>query len=197
MSVEETTDEVHDEPTAVAANASDAGSGEEERLEIEHAPPRLSQGIAGGAALIGALLAASFATLAIPFGLAGLAITAASILVVHSVGWLSLGTALILVASLISGAYGVLGPELMLIAVGATLLAWDAGQHGIVIGKQLGRQTRSRRPQIVHVAASAFVIGLLSSLAYLIYLFAGSGHPAPAVSIIVVGVLILAWGLRS
>jgi hypothetical protein len=168
-----------------------------EQVELNPAPSRLSQGISVGGGVVGALLSAPFATLALPFGLAGAAMVTASMLAVYSVKWLTVGTGMILVGALIAGAFGVLPPEIMLLAVGTAVLGWDAGQHGIGIGRQLGRQTRTERNEAVHVAGSALVIGLASAFAYFVYLVGAGGRPAPAVALLVVGILLLTWMLRS
>lgn len=166
-------------------------------IDVNHAPPRLAQGIAISAILSGALLTTPFATLAIPFGMAGVVIVMAAILVRQSRGWLSVGAALVLFGALVTGAYGAVSPELMLVGVGATLLAWDVGQHGLVIGEQLGRRPRSTRNLVVHVTSSAVVIGLISAIAYLGYLLAGSGRQASAVAVVILGIIIMAWVFRS
>lgn len=198
MSSEQAIESTEDDERPVETTTGvDEAEDDEQPIEIEHAPPRITQVVAGVAALIGTLLTAPFVPLAIPFGLAGLVIVAGSLFVMYSIGWLTIGTGMILLAALISGAYGALSPELMLVAVGATIVAWDAGQHGIVIGEQLGRQTRSQRNQIVHIAASSLVIALVSAFVYFVYLLGGDGRPAPAVAIVVVGVLIMAWVYRS
>lgn len=180
-----------------SATNSSVDTEEGEPVDVEHAPPRLSQILSTSAALAGAGLTVPFALLAIPFGLSGVAMIAFSLFVVHSRGWLSVGTALILVGTIISGAYGALTPELMLVGVASTVIAWDLGQHGISIGEQLGRKTQSKRLQLVHTATSAVVIGLVSFIAYFVFLFSGDGRPGPAVALIVLGIVVMAWMFRS
>jgi len=192
----ETVDTDSDE-LRVSTTDTTADDEEREPVDVEHAPPRLSQALSTGGALVGAGLTVPFALLAIPFGLSGVAIVALSLFKVHSRGWLSIGTALVLVGSLISGAYGAVTPEIMLVGVASTVLAWDLGQHGISIGEQLGRKTRSKRLQLVHAATSAVVIGLVSFVAYFVYLFSGDGRPGPAVALIVLGIVVMAWLFRS
>lgn len=202
MSTEHTHDDGLEASEASDGQASEPGdlSLEEERpeqVEVEHVPSRLAQGMAIGSALVGALLSAPFATLALPFGLAGFLMVVGSMVTAYSLAWLTLGTAMVLVGALISGAFGAIPPELMLLAVSATVVGWDAGQHGLVVGSQLGRQTRTRRNELVHVAGSALVVGLASAFAYLVYLFGAGGRPGPAVAVLVVGILFLTWLLRS
>jgi len=183
---------------SVAATATDSPATDEpEPVDVEHAPPRLTQFVAAGGAVLGAALTAPFVLLALPFGLAGAAIATTSAFLTHSRGWLTLGTGLVLVGAIITGTYGAVPPSLMLVSIGAAVLGWDVGQYGIVVGEQLGRQTRSRRIQVIHAATSAVVIGVISAVAYLVYLFAGSGRPAQAVALVVLGVIVLGWVFRS
>lgn len=205
MSTEQTADvdgEALEEDTETELGQAETGTapGEEDEPEpvtIENEPPRLTQLLSVGGILLGVLLTVPFAFLAIPFGLAGFALFAASLFRVYSRGWLTFGTGLVLTGVLITGAYGAVQAELMLVAVGATVLAWDLGQQGISIGEQLGRNTKSNRLQLVHSAISAFVIGFISFVAYFVYLFMGDGRPAPAVALIVAGIVLFAWLYRS
>lgn len=197
MSTEQVADQESEESVEQTTTVQAEGQGDREPVQITRAPPRKTQVIALVAAVIGAALTAPFAILAAPFGIAGLVLVASALFVTHSRSWLSAGTAFILVAALVTGAFGALSPEFMLLGVGATVLAWDVGQHGIVIGNQLGRQTASDRTQLVHTAISTFVIGTISMLAYLIFLVAGEGRHASAVAIGIIGVVLMAWVFRS
>jgi hypothetical protein len=170
---------------------------EPELVDVEHAPSRLTQGIAMVAAVVGVGLTAPFAVLALPFGLAGLALVAGGVFVTHSRGWLTVGTALILVGALQTGAYGTVPAELMLVGVGAAIVGWDAGQHGLTIGEQLGRGARTQRAEVVHVAVSVLFIGMSSTVAYLLYLFGGGGRDAAAVALALLGIIGMAWLLRG
>lgn len=186
--------------TADAAVASPEVAPDEEEddyVEVEHAPPRFSQVVSVAAALVAVVLTAPFAILAIPFGLGGLVMVAVSVFSKYSRGWLTAGTGMILFGTLITGGYGTLPAELLLVAVGAALVAWDTGQNGIVLGNQLGRQASSQRIQVVHLAGSAIAIGVVSAFAYVIYLLGAGGQPAPAVAVAVIGVVLLAWTLRT
>lgn len=191
------------------AGDSDPGDGEETvpplqedeeehtPVAVEHAPPRESQGIALGAAVVGAALTTPFALLALPFGLAGVVVFAGGLIVTNSRGWLTIGTALVLIGTILTGAYGAVPAELMLVGVTATVLAWDVGQHGIGLGQQLGADTRIRRALFVHTAISTVVLGSISTVVYLISLVGPGGRPAPAVAVAVIGIVAAAWMLRN
>lgn len=164
---------------------------------IDHAPPRLSQIVASGAGLVGAGLTAPFALLALPFGLAGVVMVATSLFVAESRRWLSVGVALIFAGTLISGAFGAVQPELMLLSVTSTILAWDIGHQAFSLGDQLGRNTPTRRLEITHMATSAVALGVVSFVAYFVFLFSGDGRPAPAVALLVLGIVVMGWMFRS
>lgn len=170
---------------------------EDDYVEVEHAPPRLSQVVSVAAALVAVALTAPFAILAAPFGIGGLVMVAVSLFSRYSRGWLTAGVGMILFGSLITGGYGTLPAELLLIAVGAALVAWDTGQNGIVLGEQLGRQALSQRIQLVHLAATSIVVGVASAFAYVVFLLGAGGQPASAVAVAVIGIVLLTWTLRT
>lgn len=47
----------------------------------------------------------------------------------------------------------------LLIGMAGTIVAWDAGEHAIDVGRQLGRGARTRRLDLAHVGATAVVGG--------------------------------------
>lgn len=190
------TDEAETDSQRTQAAAA-VGADEPGQATVNHGPSRRMQVFTIGGALLATLLTAPFTPLAMPFGLAGLVMISGSLLRTYSLGWLTVGTAMILCGALISGAYGVLPPELMVLAVGTAIVAWDAGQHGIVIGEQLGRQAPTRRNELVHVAGSSLAVGLISACLYTVFLLGEGGQPGPAVALLVLGTLILAMTLKS
>lgn len=48
----------------------------------------------------------------------------------------------------------------LLIAMAGTVVAWDAGEHAIDVGRQLGRGARTRRLDVAHVGATVVVGGV-------------------------------------
>lgn len=186
-----------EEDNLTSGDLSDDIDSESESVEIVHAPPRLAQVISIVAALIGVALTIPFTILAIPFGVAGFILVAASVFSLYSRRWLTAGIGMILFGALITGSYGSLPAELLLVGVGATLIAWDAGQHGVLLGNQLGRQAPSQRNQIVHVTSSALMIGIVSMFTYGIFLVGAAGRPEPAVALAVIGLVVLIWTQRT
>jgi|GEM_PF-1479970 len=189
-------DGTREQPADSVASPQDSETEGPTPVTIERAPPRWSQFVALGAGVVGALLTTPFALLALPFGLAGIVVLAGGLFLTHSRRWISVGTALVLVGTIISGAYGAVSIELALIGVTASVLAWDVGHHGIGIGEQLGRETRSKRTQLVHTAVSAVVLGTVSMVAYTVSLVAAGGRPVSAVALVVAGIVVVAWLFR-
>lgn len=170
---------------------------EPETVAVDHAPSRFSRIVALVAAAVGVGLTAPFAALALPFAVAGLAIVAGSLFVAYSRGWLAVGAGLVLLGSIISGGYGAVPVELLLLGVSATLLALDVGQFGIGVGEQLGRQTRTRRLEITHAAFTTIALTVANAFVYAVYLVAGDGRPASAVALALIGAILLMWVYRE
>lgn len=194
------TEEAAEQTTAEDDEVVEAEIAAEEELEpvdLDLRPARIGQGITIGAALIGVVLSAPFTILALPFGIAGLAIAAISMTYNPSKGWLSIGTALMFSGVLISGAFGVLPAEIILLSVASIIVAWDAGQHAISLGNQIGRSSQSHRNQLVHTAATVLGITIASGALFTVYVIGGDGYPAPAVGVIIVGIVVAAWVLRK
>ena len=206
MSVTETETADEAAPTEDSADVEtpevDVGTEEEEDeelepVEIDMRPPRAGQAIALVAALVGVGLSAPFTVLSIPFGLAGLALAAMALTYKPSSGWFTIGVALMFAGALISGGFGVLPPEVMLLAIGSIIVSWDAGQHAVSLGNQIGRQTRSHRNQLVHSAATVLAVTIASGALFVVFAIGGDGHPAPAVALIIIGIVLAAWLLRK
>lgn len=197
MSTETTTSqtEAQDEERDETITVDDPGD-EPEAVEVVQAPSRFVKAVAIGAAVVGVGLTAPFALLALPFAVAGLALVAGSLVVVYSRGWLSVGVGLILLGAIISGGYGAVPAELMLVGVAAALLALDVGQFGIGVGEQLGRQAPTRRLEITHTTATVIVLTVASAFVYIAYLTAGGGRAASAVALSVIGAIVLMWVFR-
>lgn len=184
---------------SIDARTEPAASSDDEPVVagVEHGTPRLSAIIAVVAALVGVVLTAPFSLLAVPFGVGGLVVVAGSLFLRDSRGYLSLGVGLALFGAIVTGAYGALPPALMIVGVSALIIAWDVGQHGISIGAQLGRDSRTQRLELVHAGMTTFVIAVVDIAAFLTFELAGGGRPASAVALVVVGAIVLMWALRN
>jgi len=165
-------------------------------VDVMHAPSRLTQAGAILATIIGVGLTAPFALLAIPFAIAGVVIVAGSVTLTYSRGWLAVGTGLVGLGAIISGAYGAVPVELLLIGTSVTILAFDIGQYGIVVGEQLGRKTQTHYLEAIHALLTVITLIITNTVVYFLYLFGGGGRPASAVSFLVIGAIVLTWLYR-
>ena len=165
-------------------------------VEVDHAPARLSSYVAVGAAVVAVLASAPFSVLALPFGLGGVAIFSGA-LFVGSRRWLGLGVAGILAGVIAAGVAEATTPELMLISVVASLVAWDVAQNAMDLGEQIGRGSRTRRAEVVHAAGTAMIATLSAGVAYGLFRVAGGGRPPAAVLLLVLGAVLVTWAIRG
>lgn len=192
-------DEAAEEPVTDAVESPRIPVPEEEESEpvdVDHRPPRLAQGVAAAAFLLGTLMTIPFATLSIPFGFTGLLVFMGGLFYSYSRGWLTAGTGLVLMGAILTGAFGAIPAEMMLLGIGSVILGWDVGQHGVVIGQQLGRKTLSQRNLLIHTAMTGIVIGFISMVAFGVFFLAGDGREAAAVGLIVFGIVLATWVFR-
>lgn len=165
-------------------------------VAVDNGPLRPLQAVSILSAVVAAATTTPFTTLSLPFGVAGVFVLVGSITVRASVGWLTAGVGLIGTGAIVAGGFGVVPPAVFVLAVGAVAVAWDAGQYGIVLGEQLGRQAPSRRLQLVHVASTVLVVTVAGGVAYFGYLFGSGGRPGAAVALVVLGAVGAAWVFR-
>lgn len=88
-------------------------------------------------------------------------------------------------------------PLQVLLGVAAALLAWDAGEHAIGLGSQVGRRADSRRAMLAHLGASTAVAVAVVAGSYLVFLLARRGQ-AGAAAVVLAGAaallaLLLDW----
>jgi len=183
------------EAQMTAVEAEQTSTEESETVEIDHSPPRLSSGITVGAVVVGLGLFAPFNLIAALFSLGSGTLVATSLFVRESRGALSAGVALGLFGALVAGAYGSVPPVFLSTGVSALFLGWAVGQNAISIGDQLGKNTKTRRLELVYLGTTALAIAIINIIVLIIFGLVGSGRPEPAVAIIVVGSIILLWAL--
>ncbi|WP_436927522.1 DUF7519 family protein [Halosimplex amylolyticum] len=188
-----------DEPATTGAPVDDRelDTEEKETVRVDHSPPQVSRILATVATLIGVGATVPFNLLAAPFGISAVVLVAGGMYLRASRGYVSLGVGLGLVGTVISGAYGAVPLELMLLGVSALFVAWDAGQHGLSIGAQIGRDGRTERLELVHTGITTVAVVVVDVFAFSVFQLAGDGRPAPAVALIVLGVVVLLWVFRN
>lgn len=104
-------------------------------------------------------------------GLLGLPVLALAFVPVR-VGWerrfLTAGTALLFLSVLASGVVSPIETLDLLLAAVAVVAAWDVGEQGIALGRQVGVRARTRRAELVHGGAALAVggVGILVALGF-------------------------------
>lgn len=106
-----------------------------------------------------------------------------------------LGSAALFSAVVIAGAAG-LAPLAMLVAAGAAVVAWDAGEQGIGLGEQLGRAAATTRVQVVHTGATVAVGALVGVVGYAVYDVATAGQPTTAIALLVGAAILFTYLLE-
>lgn len=152
--------------------------------------PSLSVWITAVAALV-AVLVSGVTTEAAALGLLGLVAMPVGVSrgsrTVHTLGAVALFAGVLLAGS--SGA----GPAVVLVATAATVVAWDAGENAIGLGRQLGSAAETRRAELTHVGATTAVAAAVGALAYGTYRLARSGQPTMAVVLLLLAALLFAF----
>lgn len=154
------------------------------------------------AAVLGGLVAGSVASLAAALadplggavvGLAAVAVLAGSLRRAHRL--LSWGVGVGVVGLAVAGYRG--GAVEPLLAAGVALaLAWDLADHGITLGRQVGRGARTRRNVAVHAGTNLLAGGLSVAVVYGTYLAAAGNQPIAALALLLFGAVALASALR-
>lgn len=166
------------------------------RVDIDTAPTTTSATAAIIAAIVAAFTSAPFALIALPLGIGGIGMIAATLLRNGSRRLVSLGTASLFLSVVIAGGFGA-PVEFLLLSTITTVLAWDFGQNAISLGEQMGRQTETQRNELIHASTSMIVGFVGGGLGYLIYLTSSGGHPVSALVLIVLGLVFLVWSIRT
>lgn len=84
--------------------------------------------------------------------------------------------------------------------VGGTILsvaAWDVADHGIGLGRQVGREAETARNELVHAVGSLAVGSVSGAVAFGVYFGAAGGQPATALVFLLVGGVALLLTLRE
>ncbi|QLD86515.1 hypothetical protein HWV23_12515 [Natronomonas halophila] len=193
-------------PDADAAGDSEDGrdSGSESPADAEttvdaaeptEAPPRLSTGLAVGLGTVAAAFLAAGSPLSGAVALLGVAVLLAS-LARASTRLCGLAGGCFALALVAGGATGAPVAPLVGGAVLATS-AWDVADHGIGLGRHVGREARTSRNELVHAAGSLAVTGTAGALAFGGYLVATGGQPTTALVFLLLGGVLLLTALRG
>lgn len=80
-------------------------------------------------------------------------------------GFVIVGAGLLYTSVLVSGLLQTVAIDRLLVAGAATVVVWDMADRGVTLGRQVGRDARTGRLTGLHLAVSAFVLGVMVILA--------------------------------
>lgn len=102
----------------------------------------------------------------------------------------TVGSFVLFVGALAGPATGSESPA-VLVAVAATVLAWDVGEHAINVGEQLGREADTRNGEVAHAAASTVIGAGAAALGYLLYVLTAGRKPLTALVLLLFAAIVL------
>lgn len=158
---------------------------------VERGPSRVTAALGVAAGVLALVAAGTYSVLGAGLAGAGLVVLLGG-LGVGSRRAISIGATGLLAGVLTAGVAGT-PASVLLVGVGATVFAWDAGGFAVDLGAQLGREADTRRVEFVHAAGSAAVAVAAAGVGYGVYLTAAGGQPVAALLfLLLAGVLLLA-----
>lgn len=148
--------------------------------------------------LVAAAVATAAGTVAAPLGGAVVGMS-----VVGVAAGSTLGSSRVLSWAAAAGVVGIAlaaalggGAEPLLVAAVALAVAWDVADHGVLLGRQVGRAARTRRNVAVHAATTLLVGTLSAAVVYGSYVAASGGQPIAALALLLFGGVVLLSAFR-
>lgn len=172
-----------------AANGGVTGARADDH-RVDHGPARITAAASVGAALLTAVAVGWYSADALLVGVAGVALTLGGLGLRRRVGIVA--GALVLVAGVLLG--GVRGAPTwsLLVGIAGALVAWDAGETALGLGRQLGRAAPATRLELVHLAGGLAVATLSAGVGYAVYRVATGGQPVAALlALLLAGALLV------
>ncbi|MFC6992373.1 hypothetical protein ACFQH3_11820 [Haladaptatus sp. GCM10025707] len=163
--------------------------------DIDRTPPDFGRVLTMGVALVAVLVAAYAGPATLLLALAGLVSMGIGVLRGRRLG-VTVGAGVLFVALLLAGVSGFSTP-LTLLGAGAAILAWDVGENAVSLGEQLGRETATKRAQLVHAGGSLVVALLVGTLAVGVFELATGTNSLTALVLLLIGALMLTSVLRE
>ena len=161
-----------------------------------YTPARLSVivGTAFGVSTL-AVIALSGVPLALPLGIINAGVVGLGIYrrsrTLITVGGLGMLTGIVLM--------GVLGTEPVAVLSGtiAVALMWDASQNALTVGRRLGKEAKTRRVEVVHIAATGVLTALVAGCGYIVALVPSGTNSPVALMVLLIAVIVLMVALRD
>lgn len=110
--------------------------------------------------------------------------------------FVTLGGAALFLAAVFAGTGG-LDTSYALVAGAAAVVAYDAGEHAVSLGHDVGKDGHVGTALFVHVAITAAVALLVAAFSYAIYEYGPGSLPVGALVALLVGGVLLAYTLRD
>ncbi|SEW07910.1 hypothetical protein SAMN04487945_1317 [Halobacterium jilantaiense] len=110
--------------------------------------------------------------------------------------FVSLGAATLAVGVVFGAATG-LDPAYTLVGGVGTVVAYDAGEHAVSLGVDVGRDARVGQSVLVHVFSTAALSALVAAVTLVVYTFGPRSLPVTALVTLLLGGTLLAYVLRT
>lgn len=175
----------------------DAYATEESAVEVYHSPARASSYMTVGAALLAVLTSGPLSGVALVIGVFGLLGIVAGLFAVQSRGLVTAGAGVIFLGIVAAGLFTTAPPALLVVSTLLTVVAFDLGQNAFSVGAQLSEEAETTRGELVHAAATLGAGTVVVTLGYGVFLLAASGLTVAALGFVLLGGVLLAWGIRS
>lgn len=133
-------------------------------------------------------------------GLLGTAVLASGVVPVRGVGsrrLVKIGTAMVFFSVLVAGALGDASGSTLLASGAATIVAWDAGEQAINVGRHLGRIAETWRVELVHLGATVLVGVVAVELGRRVPTFTATDFSLTRLGLLLVGVILLTITLHD
>jgi len=154
-------------------------------MSVDRTPSRQGLALTGGMALLAALAASLgggfVALIGVPVVLLGVRRTSRRVLA---------GGVFALFAGVVLAGVAEVDPGIVLLAMVGTVLCWDVGENAISLAEQL-RSSAGGRVETVHAAASALLAGGVAVSGYVVFLLSSGGQPGVALSLLVLGTVLV------
>lgn len=104
----------------------------------------------------------------------------------------TLGSMALFGGVLVAGLQGA-SPVIVVAGAAATVVAWDAGENGISLGRQLGHAAETRRAAVVHLGATTVVAVVVAVVAVVSFRMARRGQSTLASLLLLVAAITFIW----
>lgn len=105
--------------------------------------------------------------------------------------------AAVLSLGVLVGAFSGVEPAYALVGGVGAVVAYDAGEHAVSLGHDVGQDARVEQAVLVHVASTVSFSVVVAALAFGVYTFGPSALPLTALLTLLLGGILLAFVLRE